>query len=104
MLHEQNPNPCSCGSMTAEMMRNDSALTEAPLQGNLFHIPNQLSKKPTSPLRELITSGESQTLEFKSTFDKACIESLAAFANAHGGAMPVAAVCDRRSMLSLLCL
>jgi hypothetical protein len=27
-----------------------------------------------------------------------------AFANAHGGAMPVAAVCDRRSMLSLLCL
>jgi len=34
---------------------------------------------------DLIRSGESQTLEFKSSFDKETIESLVAFANAQGG-------------------
>jgi ATP-dependent DNA helicase RecG len=48
-----------------------------------------LSQNPTSPFSELINSGESQTLEFKSSFDKACIESLVALANAHGGSVLV---------------
>lgn len=34
---------------------------------------------------QLLLVGESQTLEFKSSFDKATVESLAAFANAQGG-------------------
>lgn len=37
----------------------------------------------------LIAAGESQTLEFKSSFDKASIESLVAFANAQGGTVLV---------------
>ena len=36
-------------------------------------------------LHALIAAGESQTLEFKSSFDKAAIQSLVAFANAQGG-------------------
>ena len=36
-------------------------------------------------IQALIAEGESQTLEFKASFDKACIESLVAFANARGG-------------------
>ncbi len=43
----------------------------------------------TFEILSLIRSGESQTLEFKSTFDKACIESLVAFANAQGGTVLV---------------
>jgi ATP-dependent DNA helicase RecG len=39
----------------------------------------------TSPIHALIAAGESQTLEFKTSFDKACIESLVAFANTQGG-------------------
>jgi ATP-dependent DNA helicase RecG len=38
-----------------------------------------------SPLNQLINAGESHTQEFKSSFDKACIETLVAFANAKGG-------------------
>jgi predicted HTH transcriptional regulator len=33
----------------------------------------------------LLSTGESQVLEFKASFDKAAIESLVAFANARGG-------------------
>lgn len=33
----------------------------------------------------LLSTGESQSLEFKASFDKAAIESLVAFANARGG-------------------
>lgn len=36
-----------------------------------------------------IAVGESQTLAFKSSFDKAAIESLVAFANAQGGTVLV---------------
>ena len=36
-------------------------------------------------LQTLIAAGESQTLEFKTSFDKASIESLVAFANSQGG-------------------
>lgn len=37
------------------------------------------------PIQDWIVTGESQTQEFKSSFDKACIETLVAFANAKGG-------------------
>ena len=37
----------------------------------------------------LLLAGESQTLEFKASFDKATIETLAAFANAQGGTVLV---------------
>lgn len=40
-------------------------------------------------LLERIAAGESQTLEFKTPFDKASIESLVAFANAQGGTVLV---------------
>ncbi len=40
---------------------------------------------PLSALHTLIAAGESQTLEFKTSFDKATVESLVAFANAQGG-------------------
>ena len=36
-------------------------------------------------LLSLLSTGESQVLEFKASFDKAAIESLVAFANARGG-------------------
>lgn len=36
-------------------------------------------------LRQLISQGESETLEFKQTFDKETIETVCAFANAKGG-------------------
>lgn len=36
-----------------------------------------------------IAAGESQTLEFKASFDKASIESLVAFANTQGGTVLV---------------
>ena len=36
-------------------------------------------------LPPLLLAGESQTLEFKASFDKAAIESLVAFANSQGG-------------------
>lgn len=44
--------------------------------------------KPPTPVT-LIAAGESETLEFKSSFDEACIESLVAFANAQGGTVLV---------------
>jgi len=37
------------------------------------------------PIQHWIDAGESQTQEFKSSFDKTCIETLVAFANAKGG-------------------
>ena len=37
----------------------------------------------------LLLAGESQTLEFKASFDKATVESLVAFANAQGGTVLV---------------
>ena len=40
-------------------------------------------------LPPLIAAGESQTMEFKSSFDKACIATLVAFANAQGGTVLV---------------
>lgn len=40
-------------------------------------------------LQCLIATGESQTLEFKASFDKACIATLVAFANAQGGTVLV---------------
>ncbi len=40
-------------------------------------------------LGNLIAAGESLTLEFKSSFDKAALESLVAFANAQGGTVLV---------------
>ena len=48
-----------------------------------------MAEDSTLPLVDLIDSGESQTLEFKSSFDKACIETLVAFANAQGGSVLV---------------
>lgn len=36
-------------------------------------------------LMSLLLSGESQTIEFKSSFDRETIETLVAFANAQGG-------------------
>lgn len=36
-------------------------------------------------IQHRIDAGESKTQEFKSTFDKACIKTLVAFANATGG-------------------
>ena len=38
---------------------------------------------------QLILTGESQTLEFKASFDKATVESLVAFANAQGGTVGI---------------
>ena len=40
-------------------------------------------------LKPYITAGESQTLEFKASFDKTTVESLVAFANAQGGTVLV---------------
>ena len=40
---------------------------------------------PVDPISRFLVAGESQVLEFKSSFDKATIESLVAFANAQGG-------------------
>lgn len=40
-------------------------------------------------LPTLLAAGESQTLEFKTSFDKACIATLVAFANAQGGTVLV---------------
>jgi len=40
-------------------------------------------------LQTLIAAGESQTLEFKTSLDKASIESLVAFANTQGGTVLV---------------
>ena len=39
----------------------------------------------TINLDQLLLIGESQTLEFKASFDKTTVESLVAFANAQGG-------------------
>ena len=36
-------------------------------------------------IKKLITNGESQTVEFKTSFQKEVIESVVAFANAKGG-------------------
>jgi ATP-dependent DNA helicase RecG len=51
------------------------------------------SRKPERDLPmsfdQLLLAGESQTLEFKTSFDKATIESLVAFANAQGGTVLV---------------
>lgn len=38
-------------------------------------------------LQTLIAEGESQTLEFKASFDRASIETLVAFANTQGGTL-----------------
>ena len=40
-------------------------------------------------LSTLTAAGESQTLAFKASFDKACIATLVAFANAQGGTVLV---------------
>ena len=40
--------------------------------------------KTFNPLQR-IAAGESQTQEFKASFDKACVVSLVAFANTRGG-------------------
>ena len=48
-------------------------------------------------LESFLLAGESQTLEFKSSFDKATIESLVAFANAQGGTVLVG-VTDKGSV------
>ena len=40
---------------------------------------------PPHQLQHWLEAGETQTQEFKSSFDKACIETLVAFANAKGG-------------------
>ncbi len=41
-------------------------------------------KRPLD-IAELIAAGESQTVEFKTSFDRETIETLVAFANAQGG-------------------
>ncbi|MDO8772577.1 MAG: putative DNA binding domain-containing protein [Burkholderiaceae bacterium] len=53
--------------------------------------PHDLSATTVTPseLLERIAAGESQTLEFKTSFDKASIESLVAFANTQGGTVLV---------------
>ena len=48
-----------------------------------------MSPMLSSALLELFAAGESLTLEYKVTFDKASIESLVAFANAQGGSVLV---------------
>ena len=50
------------------------------------------------PLQHWLEAGETQTQEFKSSFDKACIETLVAFANARGGQVLVG-VSDRGEVL-----
>ena len=45
--------------------------------------------RQATALLEHIAAGESQTLEFKPSFDKATVESLVAFANAQGGTVLV---------------
>ncbi len=45
-------------------------------------------------ITEMIQAGESQTLEFKSSFDKETIETLVAFANAQGGTILVGVADD----------
>lgn len=42
-----------------------------------------------SPITQLLSSGESQTLEFKASFDKSTIVALVAFANTKGGTVLV---------------
>ncbi len=49
------------------------------------------------PFDKLLLTGESQTLEFKSGFDKTTVESLVAFANAQGG-MVLVGVTDTGSV------
>jgi ATP-dependent DNA helicase RecG len=41
----------------------------------------------SSKIRVLLRDGESQTVEFKSSFDRETIETVVAFANAQGGAI-----------------
>ena len=36
-------------------------------------------------IKEILSKGESQTVEFKKNFDKECIETTVAFANTKGG-------------------
>ncbi|MGV0960282.1 MAG: helix-turn-helix domain-containing protein [Limnohabitans sp.] len=49
---------------------------------------------PPHQLQHWLKAGETQTQEFKSSFDKACIETMVAFANAKGGRVLVC-VTDR---------
>ena len=48
-------------------------------------------------LEPFLLAGESQTLEFKASFDKATVESLVAFANAQGATVLVG-VTDKGSV------
>ena len=38
-------------------------------------------------LNKMIINGESETLEFKNSFDREAIETVSAFANTHGGTL-----------------
>ena len=40
-------------------------------------------------IKNIVSAGEGQTVEFKSTFDKKSIETLTAFANSNGGTVLV---------------
>lgn len=74
--------------MAAERLR-PRRLQRRRYKATSSFLKNPLPKNPTTPLLSQINSSESHTLEFKSTFDKACIALLVAFANAQGGSVLV---------------
>jgi len=50
-------------------------------------------------LDKMIINGESETLEFKTSFDREAIETVSAFANTHGGTLLIGIIplqpCER---------
>ena len=54
-----------------------------------------MQMKTSIEIQKLISSGESQTVEFKSSFTRETIESLVAFANDQGGTVLIGVADDR---------
>ena len=52
--------------------------------------------RSVADIASLLSAGESETLEFKSSFDREAIETLVAFANTHGGTVLVGAADDSK--------
>ncbi len=59
-----------------------------------------MAKLNHEDLRKLLVGGESETVEFKNTFDKEGLETAGAFANTRGGAILIG-VSDARQVLGL---
>ena len=51
-------------------------------------------------LDKMIINGESETLEFKTSFDREAIETVSAFANTHGGTLLIG-VTDRSEVCGI---